>query len=165
MRPVLQEIWSRGSVKDPILSSCSRCVCVTTLMGRCWKALRLVGKLKDETACEKSSGSRDVLDVTHLSEAVLSSADEHYVLLYIEATAAHPKAQEQIVIFNGRVVYSYAALLLQKRRPRHSTACKRHPFSIGSFLLTKFLQKKASALSVEKMYLNTNSLFFHEPAD
>lgn len=44
-------------------------------------ALQLFERLNDEAAGENSNATRSALGVTHFGSAVLSSADEHYVLL------------------------------------------------------------------------------------
>lgn len=87
------------SAVDP---SHRRYICVTKLVCCFSKALRLVEKLNNEAVSENCSGSREAFSVTHFQNAFFSSADEHHVLLYIKALAAHTESRKQTGIFNGR---------------------------------------------------------------
>lgn len=86
-------------------SSYCRYVRVTKVTGCVPEALRLVAKLGDETTSEDVSATRGVLVFTCLDRALLSSANERDVLLYIEDAEAHTRGQKQSATFNGRSFY------------------------------------------------------------
>lgn len=80
-------------------SSYCRHVRVTNLMRRFPEALWLVGKIKDEAASGDSASAAGGMGATHPNNAMLSSAEELDVLLYIEAEAAHSRDQKQTLFF------------------------------------------------------------------
>lgn len=85
------------------VESCYRSyVCITKLMRRVQKAMRLVEKLSDEDTGEDFSATRGVLAATDLDNAIFSSANEHEVLRYIETAAAGTRGLKHIVTFNSR---------------------------------------------------------------
>lgn len=88
---IASDLVLSGFIRGSIKSSYCRYVCVPELVRRFPDALRLVEKLIYEGASKNSSATRGFLGVTRLDSAVLSSADEHSVLLYIEAAAARTR--------------------------------------------------------------------------
>lgn len=60
-------------------------------MRRFPEALQLIENINDEAASTDSGSAKGALSITHLDEAVLSSAEEHTVLLYTEAAVAHTR--------------------------------------------------------------------------
>lgn len=91
---VEREPVSRGLIQGVVGSGYRRYLRATKLLRRLLEGLRLVEKLIDETASEDSTVTRDVLDTSHLDKALLLKADEHDVLLYTEATAAHTRSRK-----------------------------------------------------------------------
>lgn len=86
-------------------SSCGGFVHVTKLVRRFSEAPPLVEKLDRKGCSENSSASRDAMGATRLENIVLSSPDEHHVLLYVESRAAHKLNQKQNSTFSGRWFY------------------------------------------------------------
>lgn len=69
--------------------------------------------LSDEAASENSNATEDALDVTHIENTVLKSADEHDVVLDIKAAAECTRSGKQNATFKGSAFYLYAASLFQ----------------------------------------------------
>lgn len=127
-------------------------------MHRFSKALRLVENRNEYAASEDSCTIRDALRVTHFDRKVLSSADEHDLVLYIDTAAAHTGGRKQNAAFHGRALFSYAASPLKELERMLSIACERHSLSFNDFLLTEDLHTETFSLSVRKEYLTTMSL-------
>lgn len=104
-------------------------VSTSVLRNRCVggfpEALRLVGYLNDEAAGEDSSSTTDALGAIHPGSTVLSKADWHDALLYLQAAVAHMGNWKQTTTFKSRAFYSYAASLFQELKCMHSAACKK----------------------------------------
>lgn len=132
-------------------------------MHRSTETLRLFKILNDDAASEDSNDSRSDLGATHLDEAILSSADEHDVLLYMQAAAAPTRCQKQNTTFNARAFCSYAVLLLHEGlRGMHSTSCKEHSTSFDNSLCKNILLIKTSSLPLKRVFLDT-VIFFSSP--
>lgn len=127
--------------------------------------LRLVEKQNEEATTQDSSATRDVLDATLLYNPVFSSADEFDVLLIFETEVAHTRDRKPTATFNSHAFYFHVAPFLQKLRSMRTPACKQHPLSANEHLLTKILQTKTFWPAVKKMYSNTMTYFFYDPAD
>lgn len=78
-------------------------------MRRLPKALELVEKLNDEASSENSTVTTDGLRATRLENSLLSKAEEHDVLLYLEAAAAHTRVRKQNAGSDSRAFYFSAA--------------------------------------------------------
>lgn len=161
---IARDLVSRWYVEGGVESSNCRWVCATKLGRRFPKALRLVEKRNDVAASEEPSASRDALGVTHFANALPSSVGEHDMLLYSGAALAHTFDRKKTATFNGRALYSDAASLFRAQRRGHSHAREKHSLSFGEFLLTEIPQTMTLSMLVEKIDLNTVSVFFHNPA-
>lgn len=117
-----------------------------SLVHRFPDTLLLVEKLGNEAANENSSATTRALAATFLDRALPSNADEHDVLLYIAAGAAHTRGRMQSTALNGLFFYSYVALLLQKLKNMRSTASKQHSSIFLSFLHANVPQLKTFSL-------------------
>lgn len=93
------------------------------------------------------------------------TADDHNVLLYVEAAAAHTQSQKQNHPFTGRASCSHSASFLQELRNLHCSKCEKHPFSFDETVVNEILQNKSSFSPVKKMYFSTVSLFLFSVAD
>lgn len=89
---------------------------------------------------------------------MLSSTDEHDVVLFIEAEAAHKQSRRQNATFNGRLFVSYAAWLFKELESMHSQACKKHPLTFNASLLTETPQTKTFPMLAKKVFRNNESL-------
>lgn len=78
-------------IRSAAKSSCRRYFSDMKLMGPFPKPLRLFKKLHDDAAGEDSSTRRGALGVNYLDNAAESSANEHVILLSIEAAAAQTR--------------------------------------------------------------------------
>lgn len=107
---------------------------------------------------EHFSAIRGVPGATLLDNAVLSSAGEHHVVRYIEATAAHLRVRKQNATFSGRAFYPSSFLLVLELRNIQSTACQKHPLSFDKCLLIEILQTSTFVLPLMKLQLHTVSL-------
>lgn len=126
-------------------------------MRRFLEALFLVEKVNNGGATVKSSVTRGALGGTHSDNTLFSRADDHDVLRYIGAAAAHRRGRKQNTAFNVRALYSYAALLLKELQSLHTTACEKYPFNLDSFLLIQIRQTKTYSLPVKKGPLHSKS--------
>lgn len=123
-------------------------------------ALQPVEKLNDETASEACSAFRDAVDATRFLNAVLSSSDEHEVLICFETDVAHTRSHTQDASVGGRDFYSYAILLRQELRSVHSTACEKLLPRLDDIMLTEISPTITSLLPVRSSYLSTVRLSF-----
>lgn len=57
----------------------------------------------------------------------------------------------------------HATLALQELRTTQSSACEKHPLTFGDFLFTEISRTRTIALPMEKIHLNTLTLFSHDP--
>lgn len=90
-----------------------RCyLCVAELGLHFPEAPQLVEKVNDKAAGQHFSVNRGVNGDTYFDNGALSSADEHEVLLYISAEAAHIRDQNPIAVSNGCVVYVFVSEML-----------------------------------------------------
>lgn len=85
---VADEQVSCGLVQGAVKFGLRRCVRVTTPTRRSTEALRVPKNINDEAASGESASARGALGVTYLDNAVLFSAAEHDLLLYIKTAAA-----------------------------------------------------------------------------
>lgn len=74
-------------------------------MRRLPEALRLVRKPNEEASSEDFNAIRDALGVACHENAVFPSADEHDVLLDIQAAVAHKQSRKISATFNGLDLY------------------------------------------------------------
>lgn len=128
-------------------------------MHRFLEALRLAEKQNGEATSEESSTTKGALGVTHLNDAILSKADKHDVLLYIETTAAHAQKWNQKSAFNGRALYSYVTVLLQSLRSMHSTECEKRPLSSDAFFAHRDFKDKDLFIAGEQIIAEHNESF------
>lgn len=91
-------------------------------MRRFSEGLQLVEKLNDRAASENPGGSRGALEATQFHNAVLSSEDEHDVLVYIGNAAAYAQDRKQNTTSKSCELYSYAAWLSRMLRNMDYTA-------------------------------------------
>lgn len=152
-------------VQDTVESSYHRFFRAAKLVRRFSDALRLVEKLKNDTATEKLSLNRGTLGGTHLDNAVLSSAEEQDAMLYIRAAAAHTQGQKLNAALTGHVFYLCTFLILSELRDMQSTACEKHPLSFADFLMTRTPQTKTFSLLLKKRDFNVVSPFLYDQTD
>lgn len=114
------------------------------------KLCKGVEKLHEMAASKDSNISRLALALTHLENAVLSSADMYGVPVHIKVAAAHKRSWKQNVSSNGRAVYSYVALHLHDLSKVHRASCREHPLKTGDFSVTETLRIKTSSLPGKK---------------
>lgn len=122
-------------------------------------------ELSDKDASEKASVSRNAAGIVLRANAVLLSAGDRDVLLYIVSPAASTRRQKQITIFSGRALYLYAAVLVQELRSVQSLARRKYLLSLGNFPLIETSQTKVFSLPVRKTYLSTMRLSSYDPTD
>lgn len=101
----------------------------------------------------------DTSGVTHLDNALLSSAKAHDVLLCIEAASAHSQSQKQTPSFNERAPYCYAPFLCKNLKILHRSVCESHSSTFDEFLLVDISQTKSSSFSVNKICLDKKRIF------
>lgn len=87
-------MWSGLLAGAAKLSYC-RYVRILNLVRLFRKDLQPAEKLNGETTIENFNITRGVLGVTYFCNTILSSADERFVLLYIEARAAYTRYRKQ----------------------------------------------------------------------
>lgn len=75
------------------------------------------------------------------------------------------KGEIQIATFTGLDFYSYPFSVFKELRNMHSIAFREHLLSFDYLLLTRTLYESTVALTVMKMYSNTVSRVFFEPAE
>lgn len=91
-------------------------------MSRLPEPLQTVEKLNDEAAGEDSSATRSALGSTHLGNALLSRADDHDMLLTIEAAAAHTHKRPEA----ERTLQSLCLLLVCRLASPRAEKCAQH---------------------------------------
>lgn len=124
--------------------------CGTEPLRRFSAALRLVEKIIDEAESIDSATARGALDFTYFDTAVLSSAEEYDILLYIEDAAANTRDRKHIPPFFRHAFCCYAAYPSAKAQILHRFACEKRPSAFEKFLLTKTAQAESSSLPVKK---------------
>lgn len=92
-----------GFVQGGVESGYRQYVRVKKLVRSFSAALLLVENINGEAASSESATARGVLAVPHLDNAMLLSAEEHGLLLYFEAAAAHTRSPKQNLAVHGRV--------------------------------------------------------------
>lgn len=158
VRDVSSDLGLWGSLLCSVESSYRRYIRATKQVQRFPETLRLVRRTDDEAACRDSASAKSALSATHLDIAVLSRAEKHDVLLYIEAASAHIQGQKQTLTFSGCAFYSYAACHLRERKNVHPFTCGKHFSTRDEFLLCKVPHTNSSSLPVRIMYSNAKSL-------
>lgn len=164
MRCVAEDPLSRGLVQGAVETGCRRYFRATKLVRRFSEALQLVEKVSDGATSSDSDSASSALSFTDFDRAVLSSAEEHDLLLFIEAAVAHIQGWKQSPPFYGRAFCFYAASLLQELETLHLLTCKRHPHTFDESVLIEIPQTKSCSLPVKKMYLNKLGLFSFDVA-
>lgn len=120
-------------MQSAVDSGCRRYIRATKVMRPFPKALRLVEKREDKAPCEDSSATKCALAGTQFSNALLSRAAEHDVLLYIKTAAGHSRGQKHSTACNGQAFHSCAASLLDELRFLQSAVCQKHPNEFRCF--------------------------------
>lgn len=116
----------------------------TRLVQRFPEALRLAGKTNDDAASSDSASPRDALGFTHLENAVLFSAEEHDVLLFIKAATAHNQGRKHKLPFNGLALYSIPPHFSKSSELCTALRVKIIPPTLTSFYSSSFCRPRAA---------------------
>lgn len=115
--------------------------------------------MNQEAASLGLKSARGAPGDNYLDIAGFSTAEEHNILLYIEAAAAHTQSRKQNTPFIGRGFYFCAASFWQKLNSLHRFKCESHLYNFKEFLPLEIPQAPTVFLPVKKMYVRTVSLF------
>lgn len=116
-------------MQDCVESGYRRYPRITKLLPRVLKALRPAENIDSEAAIADAANARVALRATYLRNAVLFSAEEHEILLHIDAVAANTEGRKQNFVLNGHVFCCCATFLRQDLNCLHFFFVKKaHPF-------------------------------------